>query len=73
MVKYAQKEQPQKLGNRNIKKNKSVNISSDKLAKSHARIWLQKQNLKIENKFLLIVAQKNAMRANYIKAKIDFT
>ena len=35
--------------------------------------WLRKENLKREIKSLLIAAQNNAIRTNYIKAKIDQT
>ena len=35
--------------------------------------WLRKGNLKRETKSLLMVAQNNAIRTNYIKARIDKT
>ena len=35
--------------------------------------WLRRGNLKRETESLLIVAQNNAIRTNYIKAKIDNT
>ena len=35
--------------------------------------WIRKENFKRETKSLLIAAQNNAIRANYIKAKIDNT
>ena len=35
--------------------------------------WLKKGNLKREIEFLLIVAQNNTIRTNYIKARIDKT
>ena len=35
--------------------------------------WLRKGNLKRETESLLIVAQENAIRTNYIKARIDKT
>ena len=33
--------------------------------------WLQKENLKRETQSLLIAAQNNALRTNYIKIEID--
>ena len=53
-----------------------MDISSDKQAKSHTRKlgpWLKKENLKRKTESLLIVAQNNAIRTNYIKARIDKT
>ena len=35
--------------------------------------WLKKENLKRETAYLLITAQINIIRINYIKAKIDNT
>ena len=35
--------------------------------------WLRRGNLKRETESLLIAAQNNAIRTNYIKAKIDKT
>ncbi len=35
------------------------------------RTWLRRGNLKRETESLLIAAQNNAIRTNYIKAKID--
>ena len=35
--------------------------------------WLRKGNLKRETKSLLIEAQNNTIRTNYVKAKIDKT
>ena len=35
--------------------------------------WLRKVKIKKETKSLLIAAQKNAIRTNYVKAKIDKT
>ena len=35
--------------------------------------WLRKRNLKRETEFLLIVPQKNTIRTNHIKARIDKT
>ena len=42
---------------------------------SHKKIstWLRKRNIKREAESLLIVAQNNAIRTNYVKAKIDET
>ena len=34
-------------------------------------MWLRKENRKRETESLLITAQNNAIRTNYIKAKID--
>ena len=36
-------------------------------------MWLRKKNLKRETESLLIAAQNNAIRTNYIKARIDET
>ena len=35
--------------------------------------WLRRGNLKRETESLIITAQNNALRTNYIKAKIDKT
>ena len=35
--------------------------------------WLRKGNLKRESESLLIAAEKNAIRTNYVKAKIERT
>ena len=35
-------------------------------------IWWWKENLKRETEFLLIAAQNNTIRTNYIKVKIDY-
>ena len=42
---------------------------------SHEKTWtsLRKENLKRETESLLIAAQNNAIRTNYIKARIDKT
>ena len=69
---------------RNGKKNKCIDISSDKLEKSHTRkpgygkgnLWkgnLWKGNLRKESESLLIAVHNNAIKTNYIKAKIDNT
>ena len=52
-----------------------MDISCDKLAKSHEEIWtcLRKANFKRKTESLLIAAENNAIRTNYIKAKIDKT
>ena len=68
-----QREKQQKLGNRNGKKNNRMNISSDKTAHEKSLTWLRKRNLKRKTESLLIAAQKNAIRTNRIKAKIDNT
>ena len=49
-----------------------MDISSDKPLKSHPRkLGHGKGNLKRETESLLKAAQKNTIRANYVKAKID--
>ena len=53
-----------------------MSISSETLVKFHTRRRVrsyEKGNLKRENEFLLTVAQNNAIRTNYFKAKIDNT
>ena len=57
-------------------KNNCMGISSDKQAKSHWRKLVhgkRKGNLKRETESLLIAAQNNAIKINYIKARIDKT
>ena len=50
-----------------------MDISSDKYGKSHAKNLnlAKKGNIKRETESLLIVAQNNTKRTNYVKAKID--
>ena len=51
-----------------------MEILSDKQKPiSHEKtwIWLGKRNLKRETESILMVAHNNAIRTNYIKAKID--
>ena len=51
-----------------------MDISRYKQAKSHLKktsIWLRKGHLERETKSLLIAAQNNIIRNNYVKAKID--
>ena len=51
-----------------------MDISSEKQGKiTHKKtwIWLRKRNLKRETESLLMTAQNNAIRTNYVKAKID--
>ena len=40
---------------------------------AHEKTWLRKGNLKNEMQSLLIAIQNNAMRTNYITAKIENT
>ena len=47
-------------------KQKTCKISHDKTWK-----WERKKNLKRETESLLMAAQNNAIRTNYVKAKID--
>ena len=37
------------------------------------RTWLKKRNIKSEIESLFVVAENNAIRANYVKGKIDDT
>ena len=53
------------------RKNNSMDISSDKMAKFHTRTWLWKGNFKKEIESISIADQNNVIRTNYIKAKID--
>ena len=39
------------------------------IAHDRSRAWVKRRNLKRETEFLLIAAQNNAIRTNYIKAK----
>ena len=51
-----------------------MDISSDKQVKIlHKKTWtrLRKGNLKRETESLLIAAQNNTIRTNYVKARID--
>ena len=48
--------------------NNNINITNMK-----TWTWLRRGNLKRETKSLLIAAQNNAIRTNYIKTKIDKT
>ena len=74
MLKRKGQTEQQKLGNKNGKKKNCMDISTDKLAKFNTRRpGLRKGKLKRETKSLLIVVQNNAIRTNYIKAKIDYT
>ena len=51
-----------------------MNISSDKQAVSQTRkLGQEKGNLKRETEILLIAAKNNAIRTNYVKARIDKT
>ena len=42
------------------------------IARENPGTWLRKGNLKRENESFLIAAQNNAIRTNYIKAKINY-
>ena len=46
-------------------------LDTAKLAHEKTGTWLRMRNLQREIVSLLIVAQHNAIRTNYIKAKID--
>ena len=46
---------------------------TDKIAHEKTWTWLGKENLKTEIEFLLIAAQKNAVRTNYMQVKLDKT
>ena len=53
-----------------------MDISSDKLVEISpvkTLTWLRKGKLKREMKSLLLASQNNAVRTNYVKAKIDKT
>ena len=53
-----------------MRKNNCTGISSDKQTESY---WLRKGNLETEIESILIAAQINAIRTNYVKAKINKT
>ena len=46
---------------------------SHEITHENTRVWLRKRNLQRETASLLITAQNNAIRTNYIKARIDKT
>ena len=53
-----------------------MDISSDKQAKSYTKklwTWLRQGNLKRKTESLLVAAQNNAIRTNYVEARIDKT
>ena len=54
-------------------KKKIIIIKRRTFKVTHKKIWtwLRKGNLKRETEFLLIAAQNNTIRTNYVKAKID--
>ena len=54
---------------KNSKVVNDMHSSSDKIGKMPK----EKGNLKRETKYLLIAVQNDAIRTNYIKAKIDYT
>ena len=62
-------EKRQKLKNRNGKKNNCIDTSSTKLVRLHKGKSWHERNIRKENESLLIVAQNNAIRINYIKCK----
>ena len=47
--------------------------TNSKISHEKTWTWLRKQNLKRETESLLIVAQNNTIRTNYVKARIDKT
>ena len=49
-----------------------MDISSEILLEK-TWMWLRKENLKRETESLLIAARNNAIRANYVKARLDAT
>ena len=54
----------------------TVDIPSDQKTQPHTRklwTWLKKRNLMKETESLLLSAQNNAIRTNYVKARIDKT
>ena len=56
--------------------NNYMDISSDKLMKSHTRrfwVWLRKKNFETESELILIAAGINALRTNYVEEKFDRT
>ena len=46
---------------------------TDKISNEKICTWLRKENLKKEIESLLIAAKNNAIRNNYIEAKIDYS
>ena len=48
-------------------------LQTCKIAREKMQTWLREGNLKRETESLLIVAQNNAIRTNYVKVKIDKT
>ena len=65
-----------KLKKTNGKKNHCMDASSNKLERLHNMTWtcdLIRGNLKRESESLLIVAQNNTIRTNYIMMKTDNT
>ena len=58
------------------RKNNYMDTSSNKSERLHIKktwTWLRKGNLKKETESLIIATQNNAIRTNYIEAKIDKT
>ena len=50
-----------------------IHRQSNQIAHEKTWIWLRKGYLKRETESLRIAVQNNAIRTNYIKAKIDYT
>ena len=46
-------------------------LETEEIAHKKTWTWLQKGNHKRETESLLIAAQNNAIRTNYVKVKID--
>ena len=60
--------------NRNLQTIKDLmDTSNDKIEKLDICAWLRRGNFKSETECLLIGVQNNAIRINYVKAKIDKT
>ena len=56
-----------------MRRETTVQIFQAKISYDKTWIWRRKGNLKRETEYLLIAAQNNAIRINYVKAKIDQT
>ena len=63
-------EKQQKSNNRN-RQEKQLHGYFKRLCKRELWTWLRKGKLKSETEYLLVAAQNNTIRTNYIKAKID--
>ena len=69
----AKHKSPQKLENKNEKRNNCMNIWSVKQRRLHKREDLNKRNLNKETESLLLETQNNAIKIDHIKTKIDYT